>query len=310
MEKKQQSSFLNTFQKRVDEDNQVGFIEPFILKWLYEDQTDWHNWREFENSKQFSVFLHWVTYTEEREPHRLPEFLSDEISNEMMKKSIEFDRAFFSTVSGLEFSENALNNIAINNVMDYRWQHAYPVPKSLQTQRVLDFGPGYGRAFNLYSQLQSPLQYIAVDSIPFCYGLQTEYFKSNTQHYQDYIRNPNIDFDTQEENQVIHLPTWRLDLIPDNHLDLIICAEVLPELDEELILYLAHHFHRILKERGAIFIRDCGVRKQRNKIAIQRVLEHSGFIVEWAPQYTLFDEVRTLPRILRKLSPKMMRNLI
>ena len=129
-------------------------------------------------------------------------------------------------------------------------------------KNVLDFGSGIGRqAFQWFGlEGKGDVNFFSVDAIESLYLLQNEiYSLLFPNKLREYFYNPEvfcrIDVSKQDTN-LYHLPTWRMDLLPSNSFDLIICVQVLNEINKETLEYLLAQFQRIAKENCILYIRD------------------------------------------------------
>jgi SAM-dependent methyltransferase len=200
------------------------------------------------------------------------------------------------------------------NAVDYRFQNFYPVPSRQRVSRVLDFGAGMGRQVNLWSQLHSGLVYVAVDAIEMSYCLQNFYFGFFDLPLQEYMDDPEK-FAIGEAPAIYHLPTWRVDLLPEAFFDLVICVQVLPEINARLLRHMLGLFRRVLKPGGALYIRDHDLAWQPAHHAdVNRLLSEMGFALEFRPyvadsHYALYNghrfppDVHGVPRLWRKADP-------
>lgn len=198
---------------------------------------------------------------------------------------------------------------------DYIFQNLYPVPERMRIKRILDFGPGFGRQVNLWSQLCRDLVYVGLEAIELPYSLQNYYYAHFDLPIHEYLDDPER-FRVREDPGIYHLPTWRSDLLPDNFFDLVICVQVLQEIPKELVRYMLRVFGRCLKPGGALYIRDHGTATHSiHRLDIGRLLEASGFVLEFRPyvvdsHYALHKghrfppEVHGLPRIWRRKDPR------
>ena len=98
-------------------------------------------------------------------------------------------------------------------------------------------------------------------------------------------------------NNLFHLPTWKLDLIPDNSLDLIICVQVLNEIDEKTVRYVVNQFKRMAKKDCVLYVRDSeGAHEPALNIRVGRLLLEEGFEVVYRYQ-GLQTDLEGTPRV-------------
>jgi SAM-dependent methyltransferase len=192
------------------------------------------------------------------------------------------------------------------NAEDYYFQspYAYPDIADSKNLNILDFGPGYGRNLNIYSKTNKELCYCAVDAIESSYIVQNSYFSLFDLNFYEYFVNPEI-FKINDQSGIYHLPSWRIDLLPSNFFDKIICTNVLPELHPKFALHLFQVFNRILKPRGSLYIRDHIHRFLRDDISLEDELIKNGFILEFRPVLKDQVEIWGLPSIWRKVTDEI-----
>ena len=197
------------------------------------------------------------------------------------------------------------------NATDYLLQNCYPVPQRMKIKRILDFGAGYGRQINLWSQLHPELVYVGMDAIELPYCLQQFYYSHFDLPLREYVKSPR-DFVIEAASGIYHLPTWRTDLLPDNFFNMVICVQVLQEINECLVRHMIKVFQQCLKPGGALYIRDHDLMWQpAHKLNLNKLLPEMGFVLEFRPYivddyYALNEnddfppDIHGVPRIWRK----------
>lgn len=212
---------------------------------------------------------------------------------------------------GLEPGELDLDTIARYNAQDYLLQRAYPMPERMAPRTILDFGAGHGRQANLAfhdgDKVTDTL--IAIDGIPSSYLTQRAYYEGLGLRLADYIeyRDEDRPFDVSAlrgDHDVLHLPTWRFDLVPDQSVDLAIAVQVLREIPRRLVVHVLSELGRVIKPGGALYIRD-HTRHDPNQMPMETLLLANGFALEFAPQVKDRVELHGLPRIWRKIDPEL-----
>jgi SAM-dependent methyltransferase len=160
----------------------------------------------------------------------------------------------------LGLPQQILGGIARYNAQDHLLQRFYPVPAAQCVKVILDFGAGFGRMANLAFSApgNTTRLMIAVDAIPGPYLTQRVYYTGLELQWTDYIDcDSEFDFHAlPATTQLVHLPTWRFDLVPSASIDLVCCTQVLKELPGEVLIFALKEFARVLKPRGALYIRD------------------------------------------------------
>jgi hypothetical protein len=153
----------------------------------------------------------------------------------------------------------------------------------------------------VWNELKGKGNFLASDAIPKSYGLQYYYYKEinpDTKEYLDSSTSFKVDV---HGSNLYHIPCWRLDLIPNNFIDLVLCIQVLPELGKQLIEYILTEFYRILKPGGAIYIRDLGyMYKSIGAFSIEDKIKNSGFTLEYKGFVQHNKHIHGIPRIWRK----------
>lgn len=232
-------------------------------------------------------------------------YLSEELRKPLVDKSWSFDRQII-TDTKLDIDRVAYNRHIGNwNADDYLLANAYPLPERMQPKRLLDFGAGYGRQVNLWHQMVPDLQYVALDAIRKSYLCQVVYYDCVPIPNNEYLDNPSS-FRVDVGPGIWHLPSWRHDLLPSNHFDLVLAIFVLPEIHPETLERTLGLFHRVLKPGGALFIRDHGlIVPSANTLDVAHLLRMLGFVLEFRPYLQERQDLRGVPRIWRKRHPNI-----
>jgi SAM-dependent methyltransferase len=198
---------------------------------------------------------------------------------------------------------------------DYLLQNLYPLPERMRVRRVLDFGAGFGRQANLWCQLNPDLVFVGMDGIENSYCLQHLYYSLMGRPLHDYMAVP-ASFAVKDEPGIYHLPTWRSDLLPENFFDMVLCVQVLQEINEQLVLYMLKTFQRCLKPGGALYIRDHeDVWQPAHTLRLGEMLPDFGFELEFRPYvidshphlyagHGTLPDIHGIPRIWRKRDPE------
>jgi len=160
--------------------------------------------------------------------------------------------------------------------IDYKFQNI----TGKDISNILDFGSGIGRqAFHWCSQ--AGINFVSVDATESLYLLQNkvysllfpdklrEYFYEPQRFLQDNF--------FASRDTLYHLPTWRLDLLPDKYFDMITCVQVLQEISKETLHYVLSQFRRIIKKGGFLYIRDNEFWTPTHKIRVGRELFKQGW---------------------------------
>jgi SAM-dependent methyltransferase len=284
--------------------------DPSLVRWMWADVLHARAKRREMSFYHYVGPRHVRRYMGWIDKFDYPDWFADRVAP-LAAISEDRDRAAL-TALGLADDGIDLNAIGRYNAQDYLLQRFYPMPESMAPRTILDFGAGHGRQANLaFHEGDSTTEtLIAVDGIPGSYLTQRAYYAGLGLRCADYIearvRGRDFDFaERAEANQVLHLPTWRLDLIPDDSVDLALLVQVLNELPRPLVMRALREISRVLKPGGALYIRDRIQGHRPNDMPMERLLLANGFMLEFSPAVREVDQIHGLPRIWRKLDPSL-----
>jgi hypothetical protein len=153
------------------------------------------------------------------------DYFPDALIRPLVEASAERDRKCAQAV-GIEVPTETLRTVGRYNAQDYLFQRLYPVPEHQTVRAILDFGAGLGRTANLaFGAPGNTTEFmVTVDGIPSTYLTQRLYFQGLGLRFADYLDGAaeGRRFDVGELRrrcQLVHLPTWRMDLVPDASMD-------------------------------------------------------------------------------------------
>lgn len=234
-----------------------------------------------------------------------PDYINDVRIDELVRKSRENDQRVTGAL-GLTLDASTYDKrVGLNNAHDHLLPHAYPVPERARIRTVLDFGAGYGRQANLWTTQDADLCYIGMDAIVNSYCLQHLYYQGLGVPFTDYIDAPGA-YRFERGPGIQHIPTWRSDLIPDGAVDLVMCVQVLPELNSRLVRHMLGEFKRMLKPGGALYIRDHAYTwKPTDRFDVEKHLAGDGFDLEYRAHVINDVEIHGIPRIWRRSHPEV-----
>ena len=286
------SPALARFRSRFEADRAVHAVPDWMVGWLYKDQTSWIDFDGYRGAEDLGALFRWSSW---KPPTCF--LLGDESFDDKVAASIEYDRRTLARL-GLDVGEQALRDTAVLNAIDLAFSHACPVPPRQRARRVLDFGAGHGRQYNLLHRYSDLVRYVAMDATPMLACAQRDYLGASGARVSDYFESGGVDI----EAPIVLLPTWRHDLLPDGSFDLVMAVEVLPELPEAMLPWAVELFARKLKPGGALYLRDPDLALSRNRVAVAPLLEASGFALEYRPHWREADCPGT-PRVWRRRDP-------
>lgn len=297
--------------KAVHERDQAKYIKPWMVSWEYQDKRNKRqvkyseelpeDFYAFDGPADLYNWWHWQTTAIK------PDYFPKDQMAELTELSHKFDARHNETHNiGFDMENQYDDYIGRNNAQDYVLANFYPMQEDDGPYRVLDFGAGYGRQVNLWSQKRDNLVFCAMDAIPKSYCLQHVYYNSAELPLHDYAVDPDnfkVDGDVPG---IYHLTTWRCDLIPDNFFDQIMVVQVLQELNGQLASYMIEQFHRMLKPTGRLYIRDHDQAwRPTHRLNLNKVLEDAGFVLEFRPHIVDRKDLHGIPRFWRKQNPEI-----
>ncbi len=287
------------------EHDRARYVHDWLATWEYQEKREKRGVRYeknlIQNFNQFNgpgELLQWFNW-------HLMQPKPDYFNEEQVRELVALCRVFDENISkayNLELDfQNYDQYIGRNNAQDYILANLYPHPADNSVHKILDFGAGYGRQSNLWTQRHPDLIYVGMDAIPNSYCLQHLYYAHSERLVYDYVLNPQQQLPDFTTSGIYHIPTWRADLLPDNAFDKIIVVQVLPELNGRLVKNMIAMFHRILKPSGALYIRDHDRAWQPgHRLNVNTVLQNSGFTLEYRAHIVNDIDLHGIPRIWRK----------
>jgi SAM-dependent methyltransferase len=285
------------FRRSRENDFAGGRRSRWTAKWPYRPAAEYQVYRGPED------LIRWFEWYGSY-PHWLPNALTRPLAALSEQPNARI-------ISALESGTYRFSHIDEYNASDYLFQNLYPIPERMKISRILDFGPGFGRQVNLWSQLNPALVYVGLEGIELPYCIQNYYYSQFNLPLHEYLDDPDK-FTVAMEPGIYHLPTWQSDLLPPNFFDLVICVQVLQEIPEELVHHIIEVFARVLKPGGALYIRDHGMQTPRvHTVDMDSVLGQHEFVLEFRPyvvdtQHSRLEghdfapDVHGIPRIWRK----------
>lgn len=231
-----------------------------------------------------------------------------EVDKVLIDKSHKFQKAVLDSICEgnevLDYDENGAGDFV--NALDY--QLITEITKDTRKEKIeniMDFGAGYGRETNLFTQHPDFKEYTIVEAIEDSYVVQSVYMKvASDKILENCVLNESLlgDLDFVSDGRKLnHLLTFDMDLIPDEHFDLIICSNVLNEITPEVFTYAIKQISRVLKKGGILYVKDHGLGDQcGHQYYDNDVLESLNFTLEYRPFVEDMKDIWTVPRIYRK----------
>ena len=277
-------------------------IQSWLVSWDYQKQLKKRKYAYDNLLNDFFTFSgkedlpRWMNWFEKD----YPDYTQSTEVEKLVRISLENEKKIFQKLEIPFSEENYLKRIGLHNAHDFFLPQSYPIATRYKIKNVLDFGAGYGRQSNLWQGNRKEGMYVAVDAIESSYCLQNLYYHSITDNVIDYIEDPDTFIFDKNYNGIIHIPTWRFDLIPDNSIDLVMCVQVLPELNSKLIRFAIAQFKRVLKPGGMLYIRDHAYTwKPAGQIDVEKHLVQQGFSLEFKAHIINDRDLHGVPRIWR-----------
>jgi SAM-dependent methyltransferase len=294
----------DTFEGIIQRD--VPYLEgrSWLTDWLFADRQIKRGVNVDMNFHGFEGPTHLEKYFRYLKGYTFPDYFGGSRFDELAAMSVRRDSAVRDTL-GLRIPEVSIANVGRYNAQDAILRNFYPVPERQEPRRILDFGAGHGRQANLlFTPVDAhPDQFlVSVDGIAASYLTQSLYYQALGLRVGEYMTgSPDVTFDQLADgNQVVHLPTWRMDMIPDESLDMVMTVQVLRELGRPLFLFAISQFRRVLKPGGALYIRDRAYSHNPNGLDQDEVVRSHGFILEFRPHVKDMIDLHGRPTIWRK----------
>jgi 2-polyprenyl-3-methyl-5-hydroxy-6-metoxy-1,4-benzoquinol methylase len=285
------------------------YVKKYLTEWKYQITNKARKLNlpkesvgDYENYSGKEDLINWMKWISQPIPNRI----DNAYFEELIEKSIVRDKEILSKIKIDYDFNNYKESIGVFNSFDYYFPNCYPTLKERKIKKVIDFGSGYGRQANLWT-VDSENQLVSIEGIAKSYTLQNLYYNNINATFKDYIEHHN-NFEFDENTQIIHIPTWRFDLLPDNYFDLVICVQVLPELTSKLVKSTIKTFSKKLKTGGMLYINDHAEKwKPGSNLNIDKFIKENGFVLEFQPHLGDSRDMHGQIRIYRKIDPEIIK---
>ena len=253
----------------------------------------------FLGIEHLSILYRWIDQIQ------YPNFINNSALGKLREIAKSNDEQVFSYLE-LNTRSHNIDAVSLYNAQDFYLQHACPIPSRLNVKTFLDFGAGHGRQANIWLNCSKELEtFIAVDAIPATYLTQRLYYRALGLSVNDYMeQGAKLSFGARFKT-VHHLPSWRMDLVPDGSVDMICAVQVLRELSKPMLVYALNQFRRVLSSSGALYIRDHVGFHNVNQVDLDLLLQSAGFVLEWRPHVIDRVDIHGVPRVWRKADPEV-----
>lgn len=259
-----------------------------------------------ENEKEILTKLKeyindWAGYNETAERRINREDGEILFKNEKFEEALSASFKITKLVYKKLFNEEIKNftNLDYVNAQEYCMQNAYLMPKTFERKKILDIGAGFGRSLSVPSELVKDLLYCAVDIQKEQYFFQYLFYSCfKNLKFFEYFENTKS-FSITNSPGIYHLPTLKMNLLPSNFFDHVICTFVIGEVPIKLAKIFIRDIKRVLKPRGSLYIRDHLNRFFRRKVTLHDLLS-KDFFCEFHPYLIDGKEISGNHLIYRK----------
>jgi SAM-dependent methyltransferase len=306
----------NAFRAAFDRDRSLGLLpDPAVADWRYIRRTrhDVDQPLAFEYHGPEDL-VHWIADRFDRLDHggfegaRSRSFWAGRPSylpggEGLLARSAAAHKRLIDALDGVEYEADLHHPQDIYNVQDFH----YCTALGSGIRSVLDYGAGYGRqAFLFATELDGArAHYIAVDAIEQPYMVQRWVFEQLGLARWDYVDDPtptrrSVESALEGPSGTLHVPTWRLDLLPEESVDLVLFVWSLYEMSGEAARSALAGCARLVRPGGYVYIRDVPHSVSYRFDPEQR-LEQDGFELVYASQTIAGDELHGHQRLYRRL---------
>jgi SAM-dependent methyltransferase len=224
--------------------------------------------------------------------------------DELIARSASAHERILSGLDGVAYDPVLHAPQDVYNVQDFHYCTA--LGSGIRT--VLDYGAGYGRQAFLFATALEGARYVAVDAIEQPYLVQRWVFERLGLARWDYVDDPDADRETVERalaegSGTFHVPSWRLDLLPEGAVDLVLFVWSLYEMSGEAARAAVAACRRLVRLGGYVYIRDMP-HSVSYRFDPERRLRDGGFELVYASRTITGDELHGRQRLYRRTRPE------
>jgi hypothetical protein len=305
----------NPFRAAVERDRKLGLLSDLdVADWRYIRRTrhavDQPLAFEYHGPEDL---VHWIADTFDRldrsqfEGARSRSFWEARPSympggDELLAHSAAAHKRLIEAADGAQYDPALHHPQDVYNVQDFHYCTA--LGSGIRT--VIDYGAGYGRQAFLFAMILDDAHYIAVDAIEQPYMVQRWVFSQLGLARWDYVDDQAAETSSLEEALrgapgTLHVPTWRLDLVPDASVDLVLFVWSLYEMSGDAARWAMASCERLVRVGGYVYIRDVP-HSVSYRFDPERRLERAGFELVYASHTIAGDELHGRQRLYRRVA--------
>ena len=224
--------------------------------------------------------------------------------DDLLARSAATHRRLLAAIDGAKWSEELHHPQDVYNVQDFH----YCTTLGSGIRTVVDYGAGYGRQSFLFGTVLDESRYVCVDAIEQPYMVQRWVLRELGLARWEYLDESMADAESFgrafDEAGAFHLPTWRLDLIPEGSVDLVLVVWSLYEMSGAAARAAVAACSRLVRLGGYVYIRDVP-HSVSYRFDPERRLRRAGFDLLYESQMIAADELHGRQRLYRRTRPEL-----
>lgn len=301
---------MTRFREALERDRRLGRLpDAGVAEWRYIRRTrhdvDQPLVFEYEGPEDL---LHWIADQFERldraelsgavsrsfwraEPSYLPH------RDDLFARSARSHELLLSRL-GASYGPDLYHPQDVYNVQDFHY--CTSIGTGIRT--VVDYGGGYGRQSFLYGTVLDGARYVCVDAIEQPYMVQRWVFEQLGLARWDYVDDAEESFPRafEERSGAFHVPSWRLDLLPEASVDLVLFVWSLYEMSGAAAAAAVEACARLVRLGGYVYIRDVP-HAVSYRFDPERRLRRAGFETTYESRTIAGDELHGRQRLYRRV---------